>query len=490
MEDSGVQNPETEQGSRRQLLGELATARWVRCFAALVLMFLGTWLLNQYVFPRFTFVFGMAREFATVGSCSAYLAVAVTASLRPDAFQPRRFTVAAVGIFALGLIFVTLGLATESPTALACGGFLMNFGRCLISVHACIVLISLGARAAAIGIAGGLAIAYLLRGAFVALPDAFGTAMFVIGPLGIIALAYPYASGILDRIRSNPSAATLALTEPRAFLPYSHILFVSFFVFRIAFGFSLMFGESDGTPPVTVLAFLPLAVVALQVLAAGKAAPADILYQAASLFVLAGFLCVLVPQLGGTAAPNVLLAAGADCFSVLVYYALAAIGRRNPLHALPIFAWGQFATSIGTLVGTSLGHLTNGLLVDQPLLVPGAVVLVVLAFSAFNLLVLRTFSFEKTIEGIESVPLLEPTAEPESDRSDAIEAQCARIAERFALTERETDVFKLLAKGRNVPFIEEELVISRNTIKTHIKHIYQKMDLHSQQELIDMVETY
>ncbi len=51
-------------------------------------------------------------------------------------------------------------------------------------------------------------------------------------------------------------------------------------------------------------------------------------------------------------------------------------------------------------------------------------------------------------------------------------------------------MFKLLAKGRNVPFIEEELVISRNTIKTHIKHIYQKMDLHSQQELIDMVETY
>lgn len=490
MKDSGIQNPETEQESRRQLLDELANARWVRCFAALVLMFLGTWLLNQYIFPRFTFVFGMAREFATVGSCSAYLAVAVTASLRPDVFRPRRFTTVAVGLFILGLALVALGLTTALPVPLACGGFLMNFGRALISVHACIAIISLSARASAIGIAGGLAIAYLLRGAFVALPDGFGMMMFAIGPLGIIALAYPYAADILDRIRSNPSAATLALTEPRAFLPYSHILFVSFFVFRIAFGFSLMFGESGGTPPVTVLAFLPLAVVALQALAAGKAAPADILYQVASLFILAGFLCVLVPQLEGTAAPNVLLAAGADCFSVLVYYALAAIGRRNPLHALPIFAWGQFATSIGTLVGTSLGHLTNGLLVAQPLLVPGAVVLVVLAFSAFNLLALRTFSFEETIEDIETVPVLEQNADHKDGQPDMAEIQYIRIAERFALTERETDVFKLLAKGRNVPFIEEELVISRNTIKTHIKHIYQKMDLHSQQELIDMAETY
>lgn len=486
MEKSNALYSESDHEIRQRLLGEIANARWIRCFAALVFMFLGTWLLNQYIFPRFTLVFGMAREFATVGSCCAYLAVAVTASLRPDVFRPRRFTTVALGIFAVGLVLVVFGLTIANPAVLACGGFLMNFGRGLISVHACIVLIAVGTRAAAIGIAGSLALAYLVRGVFVALPDSVGTAMFVVGPVALVALAYPYASAIFDRIRANASAATLALTEPRAFLPYSHTLFISFFVFRIAFGFSLMFGESDGTPPFTVLAFLPLAVVAAQALVAGKAAPADILYQVASLFVLAGFLCVLVPQLAGTSAPNVLLAAGADCFSVLVYYTLAAIGRRNPLHALPIFAWGQFATSIGTLVGTSLGHLTNGLLIADPLLVPGAVVLVVLAFSAFNLLALRTFSFERTIEGVEPVPVLEL----EDVQADALDQQCARLARAFSLTERESDVFKLLAKGRNVPFIEDELIISRNTIKTHIKHIYQKMDLHSQQELIDMVETY
>uniref|UniRef100_UPI0022E2AEC3 response regulator transcription factor n=1 Tax=Eggerthella sinensis TaxID=242230 RepID=UPI0022E2AEC3 len=75
-------------------------------------------------------------------------------------------------------------------------------------------------------------------------------------------------------------------------------------------------------------------------------------------------------------------------------------------------------------------------------------------------------------------------------QAHALDQQCARLAQEYALTEREGEVFRLLARGRNVPFIEEELIISRNTIKTHIKHIYQKMDLHSQQELIDLAETY
>lgn len=47
----------------------------------------------------------------------------------------------------------------------------------------------------------------------------------------------------------------------------------------------------------------------------------------------------------------------------------------------------------------------------------------------------------------------------------------------------------MLAKGCNGRFIMEHYVISRNTVKSHIKRIYSKLDAHSQQELIDMVES-
>lgn len=42
--------------------------------------------------------------------------------------------------------------------------------------------------------------------------------------------------------------------------------------------------------------------------------------------------------------------------------------------------------------------------------------------------------------------------------------------------------------ARNSPFIQEELHISYNTTRTHVRHIYEKCGFHTQQELIDAVE--
>ena len=65
---------------------------------------------------------------------------------------------------------------------------------------------------------------------------------------------------------------------------------------------------------------------------------------------------------------------------------------------------------------------------------------------------------------------------------------CLDIAEEFGLSPRQTEVFLLLSKGRNAPYIEEELVVSYHTVKAHIYRIYQKLDVHTHQDLIDFVE--
>lgn len=67
---------------------------------------------------------------------------------------------------------------------------------------------------------------------------------------------------------------------------------------------------------------------------------------------------------------------------------------------------------------------------------------------------------------------------------------CEEIAEKGGLTPREREVFILLAKGRNGPSIERELVISGHTVKTHTLSIYRKLGVHSAQELIDLVEAH
>ena len=72
-----------------------------------------------------------------------------------------------------------------------------------------------------------------------------------------------------------------------------------------------------------------------------------------------------------------------------------------------------------------------------------------------------------------------------SDRRNALIAQFAEV---HGLTTRETEVLALIVAGRNVPYIERELVLAKSTVKTHVKHIYAKCGVSSKQDLIDLVQ--
>lgn len=67
--------------------------------------------------------------------------------------------------------------------------------------------------------------------------------------------------------------------------------------------------------------------------------------------------------------------------------------------------------------------------------------------------------------------------------------KCAAVANMFLLSRKETEVLYLLARGRNSATIQESLYISAGTANTHMRHIYRKLDVHSQRELIDLVES-
>lgn len=54
----------------------------------------------------------------------------------------------------------------------------------------------------------------------------------------------------------------------------------------------------------------------------------------------------------------------------------------------------------------------------------------------------------------------------------------------YALTQRESEVLILLAQGKTVKGIGSDMFIAEGTVKAHIQHIYQKMDVHSRAELM------
>lgn len=54
----------------------------------------------------------------------------------------------------------------------------------------------------------------------------------------------------------------------------------------------------------------------------------------------------------------------------------------------------------------------------------------------------------------------------------------------YALTERETSTLRSLAQGNSFKMISNELGISIDTVRTHIKRIYEKLHVHSQTEAV------
>lgn len=67
-------------------------------------------------------------------------------------------------------------------------------------------------------------------------------------------------------------------------------------------------------------------------------------------------------------------------------------------------------------------------------------------------------------------------------------AKCETVANTYLLSRRETEIMLFLAKGHNAAYIQEKLYISEGTAKTHIRHVYKKTNVHSQQELMRLVE--
>ena len=80
-----------------------------------------------------------------------------------------------------------------------------------------------------------------------------------------------------------------------------------------------------------------------------------------------------------------------------------------------------------------------------------------------------------------------PAIAADGNPKDGLQERLQRLGERWGLTQREYDIFELLAAGRTQPWIAESLGIAESTVNSHVRHIYQKADVNSKQELLDHV---
>lgn len=130
-----------------------------------------------------------------------------------------------------------------------------------------------------------------------------------------------------------------------------------------------------------------------------------------------------------------------------------------------------------------------------------AIVLIICAFvvigaSLYDFLTRQGYA--RALDELSGTSLKNGTAElsPANDVASTMDVReeslrhraCISLGEQNKLTEREFVTLEYLAMGHTMPHIAETLSVSQNTIRSHAKAIYRKMNLHSKQELIDVVD--
>ena len=310
---------------------------------------------------------------------------------------------------------------------------------------------------------------------------------------------------LLARTQVAEAPADLQLTQPAAFLPLTNRLFMAMLAFGFPVSLAFYFGVDSGYTSPTALSVVPLAILAVIAARRKGRISLDALFILTFVMAAGAFLSIGFVQAQYMLISTALFGAAETCFYALMVTLLASIARRNPQNAPAAVAWGiaLFMLSWG-VAGFLFDHLAHVFIQEVPLVVfPLA-----WAFVAFGAWCLRRFSVDDTVAAIEEVREVVPLqGTPDACETGAASARggdaarsadalsappvrrkLAAIAQSAQLTERETEIFELLVRGRNARYLQEQLGITRNTAKSHIAHIYAKLGVHSQQELIDLVD--
>jgi len=170
-------------------------------------------------------------------------------------------------------------------------------------------------------------------------------------------------------------------------------------------------------------------------------------------------------------------------FDIIVWIYFSRMVRRGICRGSLAIGINHGFVQMGVLAGSLVAVLVPRLEAT------GAVPLQLSVLVLCTVMVTVVLSVLNQKERLESAydPQLEQDAD-EPDQTSAIERICDQLAGEDGLTGREREILGYLARGRSLPYIREELVLSKNTVETHTKNLYRKLGIHSRQELIDLVE--
>lgn len=472
-----------------------------RIVVGLGLLYTWTWLLywgGPFSLRSHTMELANTRWAGHVTVCALVIGAVVWAACRSTRSRFLMNGIRWAGLAgALGGTALALWLVLAPPSAMTSfllvafvSGILTGIGEgCLLCLW-CTITSSLGMRVALAHNVIAMGASGLLFLACNAIPAGTALAVGLLCPLASLACSLgrsDYSTAFAgDAQASQPRPRGLARVKPllldRSFL----MLMAIALVFGVSCGFVLAsfevipksdywtasYGVVVGTIVAAALGFLTAFVLKMDAWQLVFQTSLPLMAAAYLLYPYGGAFAVVAPGLHTL---------GYQYFFVTFWSILGSKQLRHDAPAVCSVALGLFVANAGQAAGLGLWNLLCTGITPSGLHVAVS--------AAVFVLVVVAVTFEHPAFGWGNV---RPGESPDPDAGSSAlpyEAVVERMRSDYGLSPREHDVALLLGRGRNRQFVADELGISLETAKTHATNVYRKLGVHSQQELLDVIET-
>lgn len=266
------------------------------------------------------------------------------------------------------------------------------------------------------------------------------------------------------------------------------------FIAGVSKGLWVNFGSSETLAQSGVEIILAIVAIAvLIIIAINTQNIRRAIYQIYTSLMLLGVFLLLASSFGF---PLAYLAIFKEPLWVVLSCFMAYIAFRYDLSPILVFGIGQAAYFLSSNAGWLVGFMVSDQFLDTQLQSVAGVVLTALlllvliyVFNGKDLSRITSFSAQDMSNNAADEPragLDESTRESDSDSTQPLAISNA-IRSKHGLSERECEVMLLFAQGRSASWIADTFMISTSTVRSHIRAVYVKVDVHSRQELLDFL---
>lgn len=419
--------------------------------------------------------------FDLIMACFLLLFAATAKKIAPF-FNKRWVFAVALGamLFSTACAFTSIFVPSLSPMlswpAVVAGGLGVALAILLWSeLYSCLNPIRVALYYSA-SIAGAAAIIYVCCG-------------FLIPWLFAITLALPVVSLICvsKSFASLPDDELPNTSVSRFSFPWKLVLLMAIYAFAYGLKEVEVYSTSLFGPHAAFGTFAVAIVIFLGVSVRGGRFDFALIYRFALPLMVGAFL--ILPSLGvfNQAIAGFCLTASYTAFQILIMIIFSNMCYRYGVSAVWLFGIERGVRAIFDILGRKTTELADvyGLNSGDTTLV--IAMLTILLVVAMTMILLS----EKELSSKWGITFLGGGSADVDNaiiKKEELSNRCHDAAKKYGLSQREEEVLLLLAQHKTIGTIEKELFIANGTAKTHIRHIYRKLDIHSRDELLELLE--